>query len=146
MTMVGVNIGAGQIKRAQRIAWMGAAVAFVFTSLIGLVAALVPKLWLTLFSQDAEILTVGRTYMQQVAPFYGFIGAAMALYFASIAMQRVLWPVLAGTVRMIVAAFIGWFAVTQYQADLTQLFQIYALSAVIYFVITVVSIWRGNKD
>lgn len=145
MTMVGVNIGAGQINRAQRIAWIGAAVAFVFTSLIGLIAALAPKLWLTLFSQDPEILAVGTLYLQQVAPYYGFIGAAMALYFAAIAMKRVLWPVLAGTVRMMVAAFIGWIAVTQFQADLTQLFQIYAVSALIYFVITVMSIWRGNK-
>ncbi len=145
MTMVGVNIGAGQIKRAQRIAWIGAAAAFIFTSFIGVVAAVAPQLWLSLFSQDPEILAVGTIYLQQVAPFYGFIGAAMALYFASIAMKSVLWPVLAGTARMIVAALIGWIAVTHFQADLAQLFQIYALSALIYFVITVMSMWRGNQ-
>lgn len=144
MTMVGVNIGAGQIKRAQRIAWLGAVVAFAFSSLIGMVAAVAPQLWLTLFSRDAEILVAGSIYLQQVAPFYGFIGAAMALYFASIAMKRVLWPVLAGTVRMIVAAFIGWVAVRYFNADLKTLFQIYALSAVLYFAITVIAIWHGN--
>lgn len=144
MTMVGVNIGAGQIKRAQRIAWIGAVVAFIFTSLIGLLAAIAPRLWLTLFSQDPEILAVGSSYMHHVAPFYGCIGAAMTLYFASIAMKRVLWPVLAGTVRMIVAAFIGWIAVGYFGSDINTLFQIYALSAVLYFAITVISIWRGN--
>ena len=144
MTMVGVNIGAGQIKRAQRIAWLGAVVAFAFSSFIGMVAAVAPQLWLTLFSRDAEILVAGSIYLQQVAPFYGFIGAAMALYFASIATKRVLWPVLAGTVRMIAAAFIGWVAVRYFNADLKTLFQIYALSAVLYFAITVIAIWHGN--
>ena len=46
-----------------------------------------------------------------LAPFYGFIGGGMALYFAAIAMKRVLWPVLAGTVRLLIAACGGWLAV-----------------------------------
>lgn len=146
MTMVGINSGAGQFKRAEQIAWTGAAVAFVFTTLIGVVVTLAPELWLRLFSGDAAILSAGATYLQNVAPFYGFIGAAMALYFASIAMKRVLWPVLAGTVRMIIAAFIGWIAVTQFDADLDLLFKIYALSAVIYFAITAISMWGGARQ
>lgn len=146
MTMVGVNIGAGQMQRAQLIAWTGAAVAFVFSTLIGLIVAVAPELWLTLFSRDSAILSAGATYLQNVAPFYGFIGATMALYFASIAMKRVLWPVLAGTVRMIVAAFIGWIAVTQFDADLDLLFKIYAASTVLYFAITAISMPNETKQ
>ncbi|MCI4237424.1 MATE family efflux transporter [Dickeya dianthicola] len=137
MTMVGVNIGAGQKQRAQRIAWVGAAVAFTFTELIGLGAAVYPRLWLSLFSDDHVILAAGTRYLQNVAPFYGAIGIGMALYFAGQGAKRVLWPVLAGTVRMVIAAFVGWLVVTQYGADLPSLFQIVALSALIYGVITV---------
>ncbi|MCA7013764.1 MATE family efflux transporter [Dickeya dadantii] len=139
MTMVGVNLGAGQVQRAQRIAWIGAAVAFTFTELIGLSVAAYPHLWLTLFSADRAILTAGASYLQNVAPFYGAIGIGMALYFAGQGAKRVLWPVLAGTARMAIAAFAGWLAVTQFDADLASLFTIVALSAFAYGAITVVA-------
>ncbi|MBX9447601.1 MATE family efflux transporter [Dickeya chrysanthemi] len=146
MTMVGVNIGAGKTQRAQRIAWVGAAVAFTFTELIGLVVAVYPRLWLSLFSDDYAILAAGTRYLQNVAPFYGAIGIAMALYFAGQGAKRVLWPVLAGTVRMVIAAVAGWLAVTQFEADLASLFNIVALSAFAYGAITVVaSLVIGRK-
>ncbi|UCZ75897.1 MATE family efflux transporter [Dickeya zeae] len=148
MTMVGVNIGAGQKQRAQRIAWVGAAVAFTFTELIGLVVAVYPRLWLSLFSDDRAILAVGTLYLQNVAPFYGAIGIAMALYFAGQGAKRVFWPVIAGTVRMVIAAVAGWLAVTQFNADLSSLFKIIALSAFVYGAITVAvsfGIGRSNR-
>ncbi|HEV8391664.1 MAG TPA: MATE family efflux transporter, partial [Dongiaceae bacterium] len=42
VTMVGINIGAGQMLRARRIAWIGAGIAFGVTELIGLAAAVFP--------------------------------------------------------------------------------------------------------
>ena len=148
MTMVGINIGAGQKQRAQRIAWVGGAVAFTFTALIGLVVAVYPRLWLSLFSDDHAILAAGTSYLQNVAPFYGAIGIAMALYFAGQGAKRVLWPVLAGTVRMVIAAVAGWVAVTQFDADLSSLFKIIALSAFVYGAMTVgvsFRIGRSNR-
>lgn len=139
MTMVGVNVGAGQTMRAQRIAWVGAAVAFTFTELLGLGVALYPRLWLSLFSDDHAILAAGSLYLRNVAPCYGAIGIGMALYFAGQGAKRVLWPVLAGTVRMVIAAAVGWLAVTQYGAGLTSLFTIVALSALAYGAMIVVT-------
>ncbi|MGM3175791.1 MATE family efflux transporter [Dickeya lacustris] len=139
MTMVGVNLGAGQVQRAQRIAWVGAGVAFVFTELIGLGVAAYPHLWLTLFSDEPAVLTVGSRYLQNVAPFYGAIGVGMALYFAAQGAKRVLWPVLVGTVRMVIAALAGWLAVTHFDADLSALFNIVALSAGVYGAMTLVA-------
>ncbi|MEM0673831.1 MATE family efflux transporter [Dickeya oryzae] len=139
MTMVGVNVGAGQKKRAQRIAWVGAAVAFTFTELLGLGVAVYPRLWLSLFSDDHAILAAGSLYLRNVAPCYGAIGIGMALYFAGQGAKRVLWPVLAGTVRMVIAAAVGWLAVTQYGAGLTSLFTIVALSALAYGAMIVVT-------
>ncbi|KHN52243.1 multidrug transporter MatE [Dickeya fangzhongdai] len=148
MTMVGVNLGAKQVRRAQRIAWVGAAVAFTFTELIGLGVAAYPRLWLSLFSDDHAILSAGTRYLQNVAPFYGSIGIGMALYFAGQGAKRVLWPVLAGTARMAIAALVGWLAVTQFDADLSSLFKIVALSAFVYGAITVAAslgIGRSNR-
>jgi hypothetical protein len=75
---------------------------------------------------------MGTLYLRTVAPAYGAVGLGLALYFASQGANRVLFPVLAGTVRMIIAAFVGWFAVSWFGAGLSTLFQIVALAAVAY--------------
>jgi Na+-driven multidrug efflux pump len=146
VTMVGVNVGAGQMMRARRIAWLGAAVAFGFTELIGLFAAVFPRAWLGLFSDDPDALALGALYLQTVAPAYGAIGLGMTLYFASQGAKRVVWPVLASTARMVVAAFGGWFAVAWFGASLSTLFQIVALSAILYGAITAAAMLGGAWD
>jgi Na+-driven multidrug efflux pump len=145
VTMVGVNLGAGQTGRALRIAWIGAAIAFGFTELIGLAAATFPHVWLGLFSDETQVLSMGETYLRKVAPAYGAVGIGMALYFASQGAKRVLWPVLAGTARMFIAAGVGWWAVTHLDADLPSLFQIVALAAVIFCAITVSATFAGGR-
>src|SRR6185436_14772331 len=83
VTMVGTNVGAGHMARARRIAWTAAWLSAAATGLIGLCAALAPEVWMRLFSQDAEVIAVGASYLRRAAPFYGFYGFGMALYFAS---------------------------------------------------------------
>jgi putative MATE family efflux protein len=143
VTMVGINIGAGQVARARRIAWIGAALAFGATEFLGLAVAVFPHAWLGLFSDDPRVLALGSLYLQNVAPFYGAIGVALALYFASQGAQRVLFPVLAGTVRMIIAALVGWSAVVWLGASLATLFQIIALAAVTYGVLSAAAMLGG---
>lgn len=104
VTMVGTNVGAGQLARARRVAWAGAAIAAAVTETIGLVGALVPGAWLGLFSADPEVLEAGATYLRIVGPTYGFFGLGLALYFASQGAGRLLWPVLAGFLRLLTAA------------------------------------------
>jgi putative MATE family efflux protein len=145
VTMVGVNLGAGQTGRALRITWIGAAIAFGFTELIGFAAATFPHVWLGLFSDEPQVLAMGATYLRNVAPAYGAVGIGMALYFASQGAKRVLWPVLAGTARMFIAAGVGWWAVTYLDADLPSLFQIVALAAVIFCAITVSATFSGGR-
>src|SRR5205809_6792322 len=48
VAIVGTNIGAGQRQRAVRAAWIGAAIAAGMCELIGVAAALAPRLWLSL--------------------------------------------------------------------------------------------------
>ena len=140
VTLVGMNIGAGQMARARRIAWIGAALAFGVTEFIGLAAVVFSHAWISLFSDDRQVLAMGTLYLRNVAPFYGAVGLGLALYFASQGAKRVLLPVLAGTVRMIIAAFIGWSAVTWYSAGLSTLFQIVALASVVYGALTAAAV------
>ena len=104
VTMVGTNAGAGQKKRAERIAWAGAGLAAAITGSIGLAAALYPAAWMGLFSRDPAVLAVGATYLRIVGPAYGFFGLGLALYFASQGAGRLMWPLAAGFVRLMVAA------------------------------------------
>ena len=140
VTMVGINIGAGQAARAWRIGWIGAAISFGFTEVLGLAATAFPHAWLGLFSDDPHVLQFGTLYIRIVAPFYGVVGVALALYFASQGAKRVLLPVLAGTARMIIAALIGWTAVVWFGASLATLFWIVALGAIVYGALTAGSV------
>lgn len=143
VTMVGHNIGAGQLARARRVAWIGAAIAFGMTEVIGFAAAIFPQAWIGLFSDDPRVLAMGALYLRTVAPVYGAVGLGLALYFASQGAKRVLLPVLAGTVRMMIAAIIGWSAVIWFDAGLSTLFQITALAAVSYGLLTAAAMIGG---
>jgi putative MATE family efflux protein len=108
VAMVGTNVGAGQLARAERVAWAGAGLAAGVTATIGLVAALAPRAWLGLFTTDPAVQAVGATYLIVVGPAYGFFGLGLALYFASQGAGRLAWPLIAGFARLTVAAAGGW--------------------------------------
>lgn len=110
VALVGTNIGAGQRERALRIAWTGAALAFVLCEIIGVAAALFPVAWLSLFGSDPQMIEAGSAYLRAVGPCYGFFGFGLALYFASQGAGKLLWPLLAGFARMGVAIGGGWLA------------------------------------
>jgi putative MATE family efflux protein len=110
VAMVGTNVGAGQIARAERIAWIGAGFAAAITASIGLLAAMFPRAWLGLFTTDPQVQAAGFSYLFIVGPFYGFFGLGLTLYFASQGAGRLGWPLTAGFLRLFVAAAGGWFA------------------------------------
>ena len=104
VAIVGTNIGAGQRQRALRAAWIGAAIGFGITESIGLLAAAFPVAWLSLFDTDPAMLATGTQYLRVVGPFYGFLGLGLVLYFASQGAGRMVWPVTAQFLRLLVAA------------------------------------------
>jgi Na+-driven multidrug efflux pump len=108
VALVGANVGAGQIARAERIAWTGAGIAAGVTGAIGLFAAVFPSAWLGLFTADPEVIVAGTAYLRIVGPVYGFFGLGMALYFASQGAGRLGWPLTAGFARLFLAAAGGW--------------------------------------
>jgi putative MATE family efflux protein len=112
VALVGTNIGAGQRDRALRIAWTGAALAFVLCEIIGIAAALYPRAWLGLFGSDPQMIEAGSAYLRAVGPCYGGFGLGLALYFASQGAGKLVWPLIAGFARMAVAIGGGWLALT----------------------------------
>jgi RND family efflux transporter MFP subunit/putative MATE family efflux protein len=122
VTMVGINVGAGQPGRARRIAWTGAVIGASACEIVGLAAAGFPDSWTGIFSRDPAVLAVGATYLHRVAPAYGAVGLGMLLYFAAQGTGRMLVPFVAGVSRLAVAAGLGWAVVAWFGADLSNLF------------------------
>jgi putative MATE family efflux protein len=130
LTMVGVNIGAGQIQRAERIAWIAALFAGGVTGVLGLAVTLFPHVWLSLFSDKPDVLAAGSLYFRIVAPSYAISGFGLLLYFAGQGAGRVAWPVIGGAVRLIVAAGLGWIVVVSFGGGLLELFVATAVGSV----------------
>jgi putative MATE family efflux protein len=132
LTMVGVNIGAGETVRARRVAWTSAFVGLALTGTIGLSVALYPPLWLHLFSHDAEVLRDGTIYLRIVAPAYAAFGFGFVIAFAAQGAGHVLWPFIASLGRILVAAGCGWIAVGRFGAGMAGLASTVAASMVAY--------------
>jgi putative MATE family efflux protein len=131
VAMVGTNIGAGQKRRALRIALTGGTLAFVLTEVIGVVAAIWPEAWLGLFGHDPHMLEAGVAYLHVVGPAYGFFGLGLSLYFASQGAGRLGWPLLGGLIRMIIAVGGGWLAITL-TGSLQAVFVAVAVALIVY--------------
>ncbi len=135
LTMVGVNIGAGNVARARRITWMSTWVGVGITETIGLIVAFFPSLWLHLFSHDPSVVEPAATYLHVVAPAYGLLAVGFVISFAAQGASHVLWPFLGVTARMIVAAGLGWIAVKFFGIGMFGLAAIVAGSLAIYALI-----------
>jgi putative MATE family efflux protein len=150
LTMVGVNVGAGQIGRARRIAWISSAVGLTLTGSIGLVVALFPLLWLHLFSHDPDVLRQGMIYLRIVAPAYGALGFGFVVAFAAQGVGHVLWPFVGSVTRILVAAGLGWIAVGCFGAGMAALASMVTASLLAYAAICAFAmlsnrIWTRDK-
>jgi putative MATE family efflux protein len=143
VTMVGTNIGAGQRARAERIAWTGAGLAAALTGVIGVGAALAPHAWLGLFSTEPEVLKAGAAYLRIVGPAYAFFGLGLALYFASQGAGQLLWPVVAGFSRLLIASAGGWLVVHRFGGGLPALYGVMALAFVVFGITVALAVWSG---
>jgi Na+-driven multidrug efflux pump len=131
VTMVGMNVGAGQAARARRVALTGAGLAAAVTGGVGLLSAIVPMLWIGFFSGDPDVRQVGATYSQIVGPTYGFFGVGLALYFASQGTGRVHWALMAAFARLAIAAG-GGITAFWLGGDLTTIFLAVAIGFVVF--------------
>ncbi|MGA0596822.1 MATE family efflux transporter [Enterovirga sp. CN4-39] len=142
VAMVGTSVGAGRHDRALRVAWSGCALAFVVTETVGIAAAIWPRAWLGLFGTDPAMLDAGAAYLRAVGPFYGFFGIGLSLYFASQGAGRLLWPLVGGFLRMIVALGGGWIAM-RLTGRIEALYVALALGLLAYGVTVATAVARG---
>src|SRR5216684_3583520 len=106
----GPDAVAGYGTGARRIALVGGGLAFALSETIGLAAAIWPQAWLGLFGDDTRMLAAGTAYLRSVGPAYGFFGLGLSLYFASQGAGRLLWPLFAGLIRLVIAVGGGYVA------------------------------------
>jgi putative MATE family efflux protein len=140
VVMVGTAIGAGDVRRARRVAWSGAALAAGVTGSVGVIVALWPALWANLFSSDAAVLEAAYTYLRIAGWCYAFFGMGIALYFASQGAGRMLWPVLAGSARFLIAVFGGVAVLRFFNGGLAALFAVIGLAMIAYGAATVAAV------
>jgi putative MATE family efflux protein len=107
--MVGMAVGAGLVARARQVAWTAAAAAGITLGLIGLVVAVDPKLWVSLFTDDPGVTVAAYSYFAFAGPAFAFFGVGVCLYFSAQGAAKVGGPVLAGTARLLIVAIGGWY-------------------------------------
>jgi len=79
-TLVGQNIGAGDIERAARIGRLGGLLGFVSLAMLGLLVFLFPASIVAFFvPDDPAVIAAGAEYLRIVAPAWGFLGLQFAL-------------------------------------------------------------------
>ena len=132
VVMVGINVGAGGAARAKRIAYLGAAMAAAFCLVIGSTVALMPRLWVSIFSADPAVLEAGSAYLRTVGPFYPFMGMGIALYFASQGTGEMYWPVAANLTRITIAAGGSLLALDQFGWGVSGLYACVAVGIVAF--------------
>ncbi len=138
--MVGMAIGSGQIARAREVAWTGGFLAAALVGVVGIVVTLFPDAWARAFSTDFAVLASASSYFRWVGPTYPFFGLGLCLYFAAQGSGKIVGPVLAGTLRLLVVIFGGWWLVAT-NAPASTLFALIALSLVVYGLGTAASVY-----
>jgi putative MATE family efflux protein len=131
-TLVGIAAGAGDWRRAVRVAWIGGLLAGAVIGLIGWTVALLPDAWSRLFALDSDVVAVARSCIVHVAPVYFMFGLGLTLNFASQGAGRMMVPVASSIARLLIAAGGGWLAVERLGLGLDGVFAAIAASLVVY--------------
>lgn len=111
--MIGMAVGAGQVARARKTAWIAGILSFSMVGVTGTVIAFFPDLWVNLFTDDASVRDASRQYLFVAAPMYAFLGLNTSMYFSSQGAAKVLGPVLAQTARLAFIGLGGWWLIAQ---------------------------------
>jgi Na+-driven multidrug efflux pump len=132
LAMVGTNIGAGQLARAERIAWIAAGLAAAVTGCIGLFGLALPDVWTSLFTTAPDIHILAASYLAVTGSSYAFLGLGLTLASSFQAAGRPLWPLVGITSRAAVVAVGGWIVVHLTNTSLGGLAIVAALGLMVY--------------
>jgi MATE family, multidrug efflux pump len=137
--MVGMAVGAGLVTRARRVAWTAGAAAGLSVGLVGLIVAVEPSLWVSLFTADPGVIAAANSYFAWAGPAFGFFGMGTCLYFASQGAAKVIGPVLASTVRLLTVGIGGWWLASS-EAPAWTLFALVGAAMIVFGLSTALSI------
>jgi Na+-driven multidrug efflux pump len=137
--MVGMAMGAGLVTRARQVAWTAGAAAGLTVGLLGLVVAIWPALWVSLFTNDPGVTAAAYSYFALAGPAFGFFGTGVCLYFSSQGAAKVGGPVLAGTIRLLLVGVGGWWLASS-GAEAWTLFALVGAAMVVFGLSTVLFI------
>lgn len=138
--LVGMAIGAGNIPRARAAAWTAGGLSALMVGTVGVVVALFPDLWAGLFTDDPGVLASARSYLRLAGPAYALFGLGLCLYFCSQGAGRVLGPVLAGTLRLVMVALGGWYLAVA-QAEQWTMFALIGLAMAAFGLASAASVY-----
>lgn len=138
--MVGMAIGARNVPRARKVAWTGALFSGAVLGVIGIAVALSPDLWASLFTTDPRVRATADIYLHLAGPTFGIFGVGLCLYFASQGAGKVLQPVLANTLRLVIIVLGGWW-LTAIEAPLWTLFALVSASLALYGITTALGVY-----
>ena len=139
LSLVGTNLGAGNLPRAARAAWTAAAIAALVTGCIGLFGLVAPGVWASLFTDSTEVRALASEYLVMIGFAYPLLGAGLALSSAFQAAARPLWPVLGTTSRVLVVTLGGWTVLHLTDATLGGLALAAAAGLVVYGTVVVIA-------
>lgn len=144
VSLVGTNVGARQLPRAEHIAWVGGGCASLATGIVGFLLSLFPSLWLGLFIEPGTVAwQAGESYLHIVGPAFLFQGLGLSLYFASQGAGAVKWPVIATILRFCIAVGVAWAGVRYFDASLELVYGCIAAGMVVYGLVTAASVRLG---
>ena len=78
-TMVGQNLGAEQINRAERTAWMSSGIILLLLSLLAFLFNLFPVAIISIFNTNPEVINIGKSFLKIVGYSFGFLGVRFIL-------------------------------------------------------------------
>ena len=137
--MVGMAMGAGLVTRARQVAWTAGAAAGITVGAIGLIVAVMPSLWVSMFTSDPGVTAAASSYLMWAGPAFAFFGAGVCLYFSSQGAAKVGGPVIAGTARLVIVGGGGWLLASM-NAPAWTLFALVGAAMVVYGLGTALSV------
>lgn len=149
IALVGANVGAGRIDKAERVAWTAARLAAGLTGGAGVLAVLFPETWMALFTADATAQAFGATYLRVVGLAYVFLGLGQTLDSGARGAGRPLWPFVSGLGRAALATGGGWIVVRMLGGGLPALYAAVAAGLVLFGLSNALAVaggaWRRGR-
>ena len=141
--LIGMNIGANNLKRAVNIGWVATLYSALAAGIIGFGAYFYPSFWSISFTSDQSAQAVCNVYLEIVGPFYIFFASGLCLYFASQGAGKVLWPAIAAIIRFLIVLIGSIYVSRNFTASFDDYLSLISIAFLVQALITATAIYFG---